>query len=99
MRRTPKYGSHAKLKMMQLDNDLKFLSQLGIECEMAINPAGALVLKESEAPTESHSRFELAFGSKDKDILFSFNECCYKYYPGLFKDAYIELLSKEGEKH
>lgn len=83
----------------KLDNDLKFLSQLGIECEMAINPAGALVLKESEPPTESHSRFELAFGSKDKDILFSFNECCYKYYPGLFKDAYIEFLSKEGEKH
>lgn len=83
----------------KLDNDLKFLSQLGVECEMAINPAGALVLKESKPPAESHSRFELAFGYRDKDILFSFNECCYKYYPGLFKDAYIELLSKEGEKY
>lgn len=84
--------------LKELDNDLKFLSYLGIECEMVINPAGALVLKESEPPAESHSRFELAFGSQDKDILFSFNECCYKYYPGLFKDAYIEYLSNEGEK-
>lgn len=83
----------------KLDHDLKFLSQLGIECEMMINPAGALILKESTSPTESHSRFELAFGSQDQDILFCFNECCYKYYPGLFRDAYIEFLSKECEKH
>lgn len=78
----------------KLDKDIEFLSQLGIECEMSFNPAGALVLKESDPPAESHSRFELTFGSEDKDILFSFNECCYKYYPGLFKDAYIEFLSK-----
>lgn len=80
----------------KLDDDLKFLTQLGVECQMSISPTGSLVLKESEPSTKTHPRFELSFGSQDKEILFSFNECCYKYHPGLFKDAYLEFLSKEG---
>ena len=81
----------------KLDDDLKFLTQLGVECQMSISPTGSLVLKESEPSTKTHPRFELSFGSQDNEILFSFNECCYKYHPGLFKDAYLEFLSKEGE--
>ena len=83
----------------KLDDDLKFLTQLGVECQMSISPTGSLVLKESEPPTNTHPRFELSFGSQDNEILFSFNECCYKYHPGLFKDAYLEFLSKEGADH
>lgn len=80
----------------KLDNDLKFLTQLGVKCQMSISPTGSLVLKESDLPTKTHPSFELSFGSQDNEILFSFNECCYKYHPGLFKDAYLEFLSKEG---
>lgn len=82
----------------KLDDDLDFLSQLGVECQMSISPAGSLVLKENEPPFKTHPRFELSFASKNDEILFSFNECCYKYHPGLFKDAYLEFLSKEGEE-
>lgn len=83
----------------KLDDDLKFLTQLGVECQMSISPAGSLVLRECEQPTNTHPRFELSFGSHDEEILFSFNECCYKYHPGLFQDAYLEFLSKEGAEH
>lgn len=81
----------------KLDDDLKFLTQLGVECQMSIGPTGSLILKESEPFTKTHSRFELFFGLQDNEILFSFNEWCYKYHTGLFKDAYLEFLSKEGE--
>ena len=83
----------------KLDDDLKFLTQLGVECQMSISPTGSLVLKENEPSAKTHPRFELSFGSQDNEILFSFNECCYKYHPGLFKDAYLEFLSKEGADH
>ena len=56
-------------------------------------------MKENEPSAKTHPRFELSFGSQDNEILFSFNECCYKYHPGLFKDAYLEFLSKEGADH
>lgn len=94
----PKEDDNAVLYILEkLDDDLDFLSQLGIECQMSISPAGSLILKENEPASKTHPRFELSFGSKNDEILFSFNECCYKYHPGLFKDAYLEFLLKEGE--
>lgn len=83
----------------KLDDDIKFLTQLGIECQMSISSSGSLLLKEKEPPTETHPRFELSFGAQDNNIFFSFNECCYKYHPGLFRAAYLEFLSKEGDRH
>lgn len=83
----------------KLDDDLAFLTELGVECQMSISPTGSLVLKESEPLAQTHPRFELSFGLQDEEILFSFNECCYKYHPGLFKDAYLEFLTKEGAGH
>ena len=47
----------------KLDDDLKFLTQLGVECQMSISPTGSLVLKESEPSTKTHPRFEISFGS------------------------------------
>lgn len=79
----------------KLDDDLKFLAQHGVECQMKISPTGSLVLKENEPLSKTHPRFELSFGFQNEEILFSFNECCYKYHSGLFKDAYLEFLSKE----
>ena len=94
----PKEDDNAVLCILEkLDDDLDFLSQLGIECQMSISPAGSLILKENEPVSKMHPRFELSFGLKNDEILFSFNECCYKYHPGLFKDAYLEFLLKEGE--
>ena len=80
----------------KLDDDLKFLAQHGVECQMKIGPTGSLVLRENEPLSKTHPRFELSFGFQNEEILFSFNECCYKYHSGLFKDAYLEFLSKEG---
>lgn len=80
----------------KLDDDLEFLTQLGVECQVSISSTGSLILKESEPSTKTHPRFELSFGSQGNEVLFSFNECCYKYHPGLFKDAYLEFLSKGG---
>lgn len=92
-------GDAVMYTLEKLDDDLKFLTQLGVECQMSISPTGSLVLKENEPSAKTHPRFELSFGSQDNEILFSFNECCYKYHPGLFKDAYLEFLSKEGADH
>lgn len=80
----------------KLDDDLEFLTQLGVECQVSISSTGSLILKESEPSTKTHPRFELSFGSQGNEVLFSFNECCYKYHPSLFKDAYLEFLSKGG---
>ena len=32
----------------KLDDDLKFLTQLGVECQMSISPTGSLILKDKE---------------------------------------------------
>lgn len=93
-------GGDAVLFILEkLDDDIKFLTQLGIECQMSISSSGSLLLKENEPPTATHPRFELSFGSQNNNIFFSFNECCYKYHPGLFRAAYLEFLSKEGGQH
>lgn len=44
----------------KLDDDLKFLTQLGVECQMSISPTGSLVLKENEPSAKTHPRFELS---------------------------------------
>ena len=85
------------LILEKLENDLEFLAQLGVKCQLSTNPIGLVVLKDdSEQVMKKHSRFEIAFGEDNNEVLISFNENCYKYYSGMFKDAYLEFLTKEG---
>lgn len=81
-----------------IDTDLLFLKQFGIECEMSVSPDGALSLKEIATPNFPWPQFDVVFGIEKEQIILNLNELSYKYYPGLFKDAYIEMLMEEGDK-
>lgn len=82
-----------------IDLDLLFLKQLGIACELSISPDGALHLKEAAKKDPTEPQFEASFGIGQGQALFCFDKCNYRYYPGLFRDAYLELLLKEGETY
>lgn len=80
----------------KLDEDIQFLSQFGINCQMRMCPEGYLVLQTYTSQTRTLAVPELPFGLKDKEVVFIFNEYIYKYYSGLFKKAYLAFLLKEG---
>lgn len=84
------------LILEKLEDDMSFLSSIGVEYQISISPIRSLVLREIRSKENTTPGLELSFGSKQDNILFFFNECCYKYYSGLFKDAYIEYAREEG---
>lgn len=85
-----------ELILENLEDDLHFLTSVGISCDMSLSPSSQVLLKEETKEVATPPSLELVFGTKGNDVLFSFNEVSYKYYPGLIKEAYIEYLSKEG---